>query len=293
MILPHMKKLLFLFIVSLLTQAEGFSQSITKKIKLDSQNINVEITDDGKGDITLLFVHGWCINKSYWSDQVDYYKNKYRVITVDLVGFGNSDKNRYTWSMEEYGKDISGLMTQLDLKNVILIGHSMAGDIILEAANNVPERVLGFVGIDNFTNVGKNESKQLGMNKYFRSMKKNYPKVGEEYVQTLFYNNTDSRNRARVLEDFAKVEPIIAISCLEHSADYSGKTATNLKKLGKKVYLINCDKNSFNPKGFENNGIAFEMKLITGTGHYPMIEKPKEFNQLLDKTIDKIKIGGK
>src|SRR5436190_4673995 len=101
-------------------------------------NVKIAYTDTHTGDTTLLFVHGWCINKSYWLSQVSYFKNRYRVVTMDLPGFGESGKNRNTWNTATFGQDVTAVIKQLGLKNVILVGHSMAGDIIVQAANNAP-----------------------------------------------------------------------------------------------------------------------------------------------------------
>src|ERR1700709_1870931 len=107
-------------------------------VKISDQGVNIAYTDNGEGDTTLLFVHGWCINKTYWTEQSAFFSKKYRVVTIDLPGFGQSGKNRNTWDTQMFGRDIDSVISGLNLKNVILIGHSMAGDIIVEAAINSP-----------------------------------------------------------------------------------------------------------------------------------------------------------
>jgi sigma-B regulation protein RsbQ len=111
---------------------------------IERENVAIAYNEAGSGDITLLFVHGAFIDMSYWSAQVEYFKDHYRVITVDLPGHGASGNNRSVWSTEEYGKDIYALINMLGLKNVVLIGHSMGGDVILEAAVRCPDSVIGF-----------------------------------------------------------------------------------------------------------------------------------------------------
>jgi alpha-beta hydrolase superfamily lysophospholipase len=63
-------------------------------VKVSNRGVNIAYTDTGRGVTTLLFVHGWCINKSYFNQQAKYFNNKYRVITMDLPGYGQSGKNR-------------------------------------------------------------------------------------------------------------------------------------------------------------------------------------------------------
>lgn len=286
-----MKIVSLLLAAMLFTNTWSFSQRTEEKPKIENQGVNIDFIDSGIGDTTLLFVHGWCINKTYWTSQVDYFKRKYRIVTMDLAGHGNSGTNRTMWTVEEFGNDVLAVILKLDLKNIILIGHSMSGDIILEAAINTPERVIGFIGIDNFTDVGKDLGKQAGINRYFKSLRSDFKKVGGNYVTSLFYNRTGSEDRARVINDFENTNPLIAIESLEQNVNYSGKESMRLKGLGKKVYLINSDKNPVNRKGFESNGIAYEVQIINGTGHYPMIEKPIEFNSLLEMSIGRIASG--
>jgi pimeloyl-ACP methyl ester carboxylesterase len=107
----------------------------------------------GDGDTTLFFVHGWCINQTYWDEQVDYFKDKYKVVTLDLPGHGKSDHNRSEWTIRNFGSDVILMIDALRLNNVVLVGHSMGGNIILEAAVAKPDAVIGFVGVDNFKNL--------------------------------------------------------------------------------------------------------------------------------------------
>ena len=142
--------LLFIIIA---VQISCSQKSSNQYKKISDQGVNIAYTDTGKGDTTLLLVHGWCLNRSYWANQVSYFSKKYRVVTIDLPGFGQSGKNRTVWTPETYGRDVDSVIAQLNLKNVILVGHSMAGDIVLQAAVNAPDKVIGLVGVDNFKGV--------------------------------------------------------------------------------------------------------------------------------------------
>lgn len=96
----------------------------------DSVTIHYEIT--GGGDTTLLFLHGWAIDMSYWKQQVNAFNDNYQVVTVDHAGHGQSVGRHASWSPQRLGKDIAQTIEQLGLERVILIGHSMSGTIMLE-----------------------------------------------------------------------------------------------------------------------------------------------------------------
>lgn len=261
------------------------------KPEVQNQGVKIDYTDNGKGDTTLLFVHGWCINKSYWTYQVAFFSKKYRVVTMDLPGFGKSGKNRTAWNTVTFGKDVNTVIAQLHLKNVILIGHSMAGDIVVQAAINAPKEVIGLVGIDNFKNVGVGETPSrkdtLIYNQYIDSLKHHFKTLAFEYVNhDLFYKTTENSIRQRVLNDVANSDSTIAAACLELN---NFDEVTALTKANKKLCLINSDVKPTITSGLKAKKIPFQVWYIHATGHFPMIEKPQDFNLILQNAINNIR----
>src|SRR6201986_3265220 len=66
----------------------------TGKHSISDNGVKIAYTDTGKSDTTLLFVHGWCLNKRFWANQAKYFGKRYRVVAIDLPGFGESGRNR-------------------------------------------------------------------------------------------------------------------------------------------------------------------------------------------------------
>jgi len=261
-----------------------------EKIKVENKGVNIDYFDSRVGDTTLLFIHGWNIDKTYWENQADYFSKKYRVITLDLPGFGKSGKNRKNWTVDEYGKDITAILTKLALHNVILIGHSMSGAIVLEAALKNSTRVIGIVGVDNFTNFGAVLSPEIkkDISDAYKALKTNYKEIAMQYVnQSLFAPSTDSIVRKRVTKDFLNVDSIIAVEILETNDKYP--IDEKLKSLGKTLYLINSSYHPTDTSEFKRYSVPFKLFYVGPTGHYPMIENPNEFNKKLEQVI--IEIG--
>ncbi|MBB6128574.1 alpha/beta fold hydrolase [Mucilaginibacter lappiensis] len=262
------------------------------KIAIYDNGVNIAYTDSGKNDTTLLFVHGWCINKSYWTNQTAYFGKKYRVVAIDLPGFGESGKNRKDWSPMAFSRDVDSVIKQLDLKKVILIGHSMSGDVALQAAVDNPKQVIGLVVVDIFRNVGKVyvQSKQdkIQYAKDIDSLKRYFKKVTFDYFnQELFYKTTSAAVKKRILHDVAIGDTSIAAACMEQMGDFN--EIAKLKATKTKLYLINSDIKPTDTTHLSANKIPFKLLHIHATGHFPMIEKPQEFNTLLDKAIADIK----
>jgi pimeloyl-ACP methyl ester carboxylesterase len=60
--------------------------------------------------------------------------SEYTVVALDLGGHGQSGHNRENWTIEDFAKDVRAVIDGLHLNNVILVGHSMGGEIILQTA---------------------------------------------------------------------------------------------------------------------------------------------------------------
>jgi len=262
---------------------------------LKVNDVSIVYDQCGNGDTTLLFVHGWCINKDYWDIQSKYFCDKYNVVTLDLPGFGQSGKNRTEWTFEQYAADINEFIKAQKLKNVILIGHSMSGDILLLVDTKYPESVIGIVGIDNLQSPGtKRSEEQTKQNEsFFAMMDSSFSGTVEMFTkQYLFPPKADTVSVNRVMKDIKANDPVIAIKVIRSLADVAQKEQDMMQQLSHKLYLVNSDFNITQIDSLKKYCKASaEVVYVNGTGHYPMIEKPAEFNAALEKVIRMI--GGK
>ena len=281
-----------LFIISCNPREEGYYEKPVDIIPsvVTSAGTTIEYQVCGSGDLSLLFVHGWCIDKSYWSYQSDGFCSQYQVITIDLPGFGDSGRNRDEWTIEQYGRDVNEVIKQLQLKNVILVGHSMGGDIILEAALE-NENIKALVGVDNFKDVGMKFDKQLQeeINGFLGILQQNYTEVATAYAEgALFHPETDPMVMQRVIGNIQTADSTIAVSSLRKLFEYTQQESRKLAKLKQKLFLINSSYTPTDTVALKKTGVDFALLQIHQTGHYPMIEKPGVFNQLLQQVLSKI-----
>jgi pimeloyl-ACP methyl ester carboxylesterase len=271
-------------------QQSGQDQKTNSNVTIN--NVAIEYDECGKGDTTLLFVHGWCINKEYWDDQKKYFCDKYKVVTLDLPGFGRSGKNRTIWTFEQYTDDIYEFIKEKKLKNVILVGHSMSGDILLLMDTRYPESIIGMVGIDNLKKPGtKNTEEQAKeMEGFFAMMDSSFSGTVEMYTKKyLFPPSADTSIVNRVIKDFKTNDSMIAIKVLRSLVDISQRERDMMQQLKHKLYLVNSDVGPTEIDSLKKYCKASaEVVYIKGTGHYPMIEKPAEFNAALEKVIGMI-----
>ena len=213
-------------------------------------------------------------------------------MTLDLPGFGESGKNRTDWAFEQYADDINEFIKAKKLKNVILIGHSMSGDILLLMDTKYPESVIGIVGIDNLKKPGVklSDEENKGIESFFAMMDSSFSGTVEVYTKrNLFRPSADTSVVNRVIKDFKSNDPVIAIKVLRSLLDVSQKERDMMQLLKHTLYLVNSDGDTTHIDSLKKYCKASaEVVYVHGTGHYPMIEKPAEFNVALEKVLGMI-----
>lgn len=284
-------RILYLFIAVAIISCNAKQE---EPIVVKNNNTDIAYTICGKGDTTLLFVHGWCINKEYWEPQLKHFCTKYKIVAVDLPGFGKSGKNRSNWNFSNYTEDIKAVISQLQLKNVALIGHSMSGDILLDFSNKYPDLICGIVGIDNLQEPAQDipEEAKKQLNDFFSILKLKFDSVvNADMKKYLFKPETGSSVVNRVMNDIYSSDPVIATAVLQSLYDVSPRQKGLMKGLKHRLNLI-CS--SVNPVKQDSllkycaKGVS--VQLVQANSHYPMIENPTEFNRMLQKAIYELKL---
>lgn len=243
----------------------------------------------GKSDTTLVFMHGWNIDKSYWTNQVSHFSKRYRVVTMDLVNPQNLKDSLRNWTVEEFAIDVVNLIKRENLNNLILIGHSMSGEISLKINELIPEKVISIIGVDNFKDVDFDMSSidQRGLNNYLDSLENNYENVVAEMVKALFpKENVNQEVYYRVMKDYQSANPKIATSIFGNLFPAWSETKRKLPQLDFPLLLIISNYGFFNEAGlkkYATNG--YKVVTIANSGHFPMVEQANEFNNALEKLL--------
>lgn len=113
-----------------------------------SQDIELAYADEGSGSQTILFIHGLGSYMPAWKKNIAVLKNRYRCIAVDLPGYGKSSKKPHSGMMEFYADVLAELIDKLNLKSVVIAGHSMGGQIGITMALKYPEKVQKLILVD-------------------------------------------------------------------------------------------------------------------------------------------------
>ncbi|WP_333820083.1 alpha/beta fold hydrolase [Ohtaekwangia sp.] len=261
-------------------------------MKIQTNNVVIDYLKAGDGDITLLFIHGSFLSKHYWREQVEYFKSSYTVIAVDLAGHGHSGRDRKQWTMQSYGKDISGIIDSLHLKNVILIGHSMGADVALETAALQPGTVKGIIAVEALKNAGTEMpvAIQAQINTVLENLQINFADTTEAYArQGLLTADTDPKIVHTIVHAYRNAYKPMAVGTMTEIFHYALRERELLQSLSQRVYIINVDYTPTNEEPLKHYAKSgYELHFIHGTSHFPMIEESQVLNEALEKVIDKI-----
>ena len=254
---------------------------------MSPDGVTIRYDDQGAGSATIVFVHGWNCDRSYWDAQRDYFQTRYRVVTVDLAGHGESGDNREAFTMQSFGADVAAVVEALGLKNVVLVGHSMGGPVVVEAGNLLKGRVAAVVGVDTLRSVAQRPT-AAEIDARIANMDENFVDDVKAIVRTMFVPESDPAVRDWVIEDMASAPPRVSKSAMRGLSDYDQRAG--IAGLGVPFVLINSGYRPTDRAGIEALTDAFQYIEMTGVGHFVMMDDPDTFNTHLESVIQTLSL---
>ena len=255
-----------------------------EKVK-SKDGVEIAYTVHGSGEPALVFVHGWSCNQTYWDEQVKTFSPKYKVVTLDLAGHGLSGHNRKNYTMQLFGADIAAVVNKLKLKKIILVGHSMGGAAVIEAAVILKSKVIGIIGADTYQDLAQTMEKAQA-EQFLKPFKENFVKQTSGFVRSMFVPNSDTVIVNRVVKDMSSAPPEIATNVILNLFTYNA--LPSLKQISVPFISINNDRYQIKVKDNAALTKSFELKTMKNVGHFIMLEAPAEFDKLLQESIDEL-----
>lgn len=246
--------------------------------------VEIRYDDRGQGSPALVLVHGWSCDRSYWREQQEYFATSRRVVSVDLAGHGASGQDREVWTIENFGHDVAAVVDQLGLDEVVLVGHSMGGPVVLEAARLLGDRVVGVIGADTLRNV-EQEIPQARVDESFAAMEADFAAAAAGMVSGMFLEDADPRLRDFVIRDMASAPPEVGKQSIRALLAYD--PLETVSGLSVPLTLINSDYQPNVPDPLEARSANFELIEMSGVGHFVMMEDAATFNGHVAAAIER------
>ncbi|MHC4741397.1 MAG: alpha/beta fold hydrolase [Planctomycetota bacterium] len=248
----------------------------------------VEISYDirGKGDIALVFIHGWACDRSFWREQLDDFAGDYRIVSLDLAGHGRSKGNRTLWSIASLARDVQAVDEKANLNKVVLVGHSLGGPVALEAARLMPDRVVAVVGADTLHHAEIRYTQKM-VDEAVAAFNADFEQVMTGFVRPMFPEDPNSALADWVVSKACSANRQAVLAILSESLNFDIKQSFSAVNVP--IRCINVA--PYPPVNTEtevetNRKYAdFDAIIMQGVGHFPMLERPKEFNGNLRKIL--------
>lgn len=249
----------------------------------------IELAYDTRGDagvdaLTVVLVHGWAGNRTHWANQIDVLAERHHVVALDLGGHGESGSGRGDWNLPAFGDDVVAVVEDVGADDVALVGHSMGGDAIVYAARSLGGRVRGLVWVDAFRSLGQEPtSSPEDVAAFVAPFREDFPGAVERFARSLFPASADASLADRVAADMAAASREAALGSLGYALNREPPLLAALATLTGPVVAINPDVAATDVESLRRHGV--EPIVLTGVGHYLMLEDPDQFNPVLIETL--------
>lgn len=164
------------------------------------KNTRISFTDFGSGN-TVVLLHGFLENKKMWDAFMPEWCKNFRIITLDLLGHGETECMGYVHTMENNADVVHAVLTELRLRKAILVGHSMGGYVALAFAELYPEMVKGLVLL-NSTSRADSEERKTNRDRAIKAVKKSF----QNFISLSISNLFSEENRERLSESINQVK---------------------------------------------------------------------------------------
>ena len=248
----------------------------------------------GAGTQPMVFAHGFGCDQNMWRLVTPAFENDYRIVLFDYVGSGKSDRrawdaHRYS-TLEGYATDLLEVCEALDLRDIILVGHSVSSMIGVLAANREPHRFAHIVMVGpspryiNDAEAGYTGGfERADIEGLFDMMDRNYVGWANFLAPAIMKNPDRPELGEELAESFCSTDPVIARRFAE--ATFLADNRADLQRLSVPSLVLQCTDDMIAPQGVGDYvhrvTPGSTLRVLTATGHCPHMSHPEETIQAI------------
>jgi len=259
---------------------------IERKICKAPDGVEIVYSAAGSGEPALLFIHGGLANRHFWDGELKAFAARHRVIAPDLPAHGESGANRTKWGLPEFGADIRAVVEAERLQKVIIFGNSMGGPVAIEAALLLPGKTLGVVGVDTFQDLGSTFTAEE-VKPRAEAFRSDYTGALKQMVRMLFHPDTDPALVADAERRMMTTSREAIYAMFLGMAGYD--MGASARRLTVPIRAINGDLYPTDVASNRKTKPDFDAVVMKHVGHYPMLERPAEFDRHVTTVVEALR----
>ena len=242
---------------------------------------SLAVDDGGRGGVPAVFVHSLTGSSAHWAAQLAHLRQFRRALAVDLRGHGRSEPpGDGDYAIASMAGDIAAVVGALGLERVALVGHSMGAGVALAYAGSCPERVERLLLLDAIGDGTQLPAAE--MEPFLAALESpEYAAAIEDYWATI--SGTDPAVRDRLLDDLRATPRETVVAVLKAVTRFDPKPA--LARWRGPTLVVVTPSNDY-PFSLHKLGPGMPHQVVEGTGHWIQLDRPEEFNRILDRFLE-------
>jgi pimeloyl-ACP methyl ester carboxylesterase len=241
----------------------------------------------GSGSPALVFVHGWAGERGLWRATMAALATEHRVLALDLAGHGESDAERAEWSLAAWAGDIATVVRAEGLEDCVLVGHSLGAPLALLAAPLLAPRVRAVVAVESLHDAAfVYPPEALAM--AAAELERDFPRTLEGHLRATFGPKLSPELGDWLVARALRTDRGAARGTLLALQDFALAPALAAARVP--VRALNAAPPARLATAVEANRrfADFDALLLTGVGHFPMLEDPPAFRSALRHVLSEL-----
>lgn len=256
-------------------------------------DIQLAYDDVGVGHAVVL-IHGYPFNRSLWTEQTEALTSRFRVVTPDLRGFGESDSSEGPITMNRMAQDVAKLMDQLGIEQAVIGGLSMGGYVALAFVKQFPSRVKALVLADTRAQADTEEGKQTRHQQAEKALSEGMAGIADAMLPKLLTPDTVSKRPEvvkRVRDMMLKTKPQGAASALLGMAERDDQSEF-ISTIRVPTMILVGREDALTPladsEKMQSKIAPSRLVVIENAGHVSNLEQTEQFNFALIRFLDRV-----
>jgi pimeloyl-ACP methyl ester carboxylesterase len=236
----------------------------------------IHYTAAGSGPVTIVLIHGWTCDHTFWDGQIPVLKQRYRVLAVDLPGHGRSGRAP-DYTMKRFARAVHEVLEEEKVQKAVLAGHSMGGAVMLEFARLYPEKVLAIIGVDAFFPAPGTTGPLEARTARFEGP--GGPEERARMIRGMYTAATPPEVRAKIESVMLAAPAEVAAGAMRGLADPAVWREDVID--APFLQIAAATSTHITEEGLRKRFPRAELVRVPDTGHFLHMEKPDEVNRIL------------